>query len=293
MHAILSLGATHYALISPNGSQYTPIAIAHRGQALQLLGAALSKGDSCSDIEMDGILATCYALVFQAYYMTDGLVDFAVMVRGCATVTNRIRERYKKSQMFTIQSQEEVSTMVGSWLPDESMPIPEDLGSSYRDFEILRPFLQSSAHHAFFEAIRKTYMGLQKSPRAAFLGLTEIYAVWYDMEHLEFIAFIAPENLVSRALFMHYIAIEVLMRPLHVYTGGTRDMSYPFGTVVVHQWADTIYHKLPMSMRRLVKGQAELIASNKRDANGHSSPRGQVTDSCLSSDRLLTLQVKS
>ncbi|PLB55873.1 putative C6 transcription factor [Aspergillus steynii IBT 23096] len=276
MHAILSLGATHYALITPNGSHYTPIAIVHRGRALQLLGRALSKGDSCSDVEMDGILATCYTLVFQAYYMTDGLVDFAVMVRGCATVTNQIRARYKKSQMFTLQSQEEVSTMVGSWLPTEApMSTQANLVASIQDLEKLRPLLQSPAHRTFFEAIHQTYLALQHSPQEAFFWLTKIYEVWYDMENLEFMTFIAPGNYVSCALFMHYIAVEVLMRPLLDYTGRGRDMSYPFGTVLVHQWANTIYHKLPMSMRRLVKGQAELIASDKDTSCGFPSPRAE------------------
>ncbi|KAI9043837.1 putative C6 transcription factor [Aspergillus affinis] len=270
MHAILSLGATHYALIAPRGSQYTPMAIAHRGKALQLLSTALSNGDSCTNTEMDGILATCYTLVFQAYYMSDGLVDFAIMVRGCATVTNQIRARYNKSRMFALQSQEEVSAMVGTWLPTEPLSIENTLVSCVEDLEELRPLLQSPAHHAFFQVIRKTYIALQYSPQEAFFGLTEIYAVWYDMKNLEFMAFIRPGNHVSYALFMHYIAVEILMLPLLVYTGRGRDMSYPFGTVLLHQWADAIYHKLPVSMRRLVKGQAELIASDRDSVGGFS-----------------------
>ncbi|KAK1140085.1 hypothetical protein N8T08_010917 [Aspergillus melleus] len=225
MHAILSLGATHYALIAPSGSKYTPMAIAHRGKALQLLGTALSNGDSCSDTEMDGILATCYTLVFQAYYMSDGLVDFAVMVRGCATVTNQIRARYNKSRMFALQSQEEVSAMVGTWLPTEPLAIQDTLLFCIEDLEELRPLLQSPAHHTFFQAIRKTYIAMQYSPQEAFFGLTEIYAVWYDMENLEFMAFIVPGNHVSYAMFVHYIVIELLMRPLLVYAVAGIDAS--------------------------------------------------------------------
>jgi hypothetical protein len=52
------------------------MAIAYRGKALKSLSATLAKGDDCTVLEMDGALATCYTLTFQAHHMSDGVVDF-------------------------------------------------------------------------------------------------------------------------------------------------------------------------------------------------------------------------
>ncbi|KAF4218829.1 hypothetical protein CNMCM5878_004425 [Aspergillus fumigatiaffinis] len=84
LHALLSLGASYCSLASPQGYQYAPLVIAHRGKALKALGAILAKGDNCTITEVDSALATCIALTFQARHMSDGVIDFAVMVRGCS-----------------------------------------------------------------------------------------------------------------------------------------------------------------------------------------------------------------
>ncbi|GIC87512.1 uncharacterized protein Aud_003896 [Aspergillus udagawae] len=88
LHALLSLGASYCCLTTSQRYKYAPLAIAHRGKALKALGAILAKGDNCTMTEMDSALATCYALTFQARQMSDGVIDFAVMVRGCSIITN-------------------------------------------------------------------------------------------------------------------------------------------------------------------------------------------------------------
>ncbi|THC95413.1 hypothetical protein EYZ11_005100 [Aspergillus tanneri] len=265
MHAILSLGATHYALISPNGAQYTPMAVTHRGKALQLLNTAMSRGDDCSKADLDSILATCYALVFQAFYMSDGLVDFTVMVRGCAMVTDRIRERFQRSGIFALRSQEEVTAMVGNWLPTELSLNQENLVASIQALDELVPFLQCNMHYKFYHAIRGAYAALQISPQHAFAALTEVYAVWYTMGNHDFMTFIAQGNHVTWGLFLHYITVEVLMHPFLKKACGPRDCVISFDVVRLHQWADTLYRNLPTPIRRLVKRQAEFIALD-RDA---------------------------
>ncbi|RHZ66744.1 Zn(II)2Cys6 transcription factor [Aspergillus thermomutatus] len=273
MHAILSLGATHYSLVSPNGSEYSPTAIVHRGKALKALSAAIAEGPECTKTDMDVILATCYALVFQAYHMNDGLVDFAVMVRGCGLITYCILDKYKTSQLFRLQTEDEALEMV-SGLADEPVSSPLMINSLLVAIDMVQPLLQSTTHHHFFRALRETLAALGVSNRTAFINLTKIYAVWYQAENREFLTFIAPVNHVSRALFMYFLAIELMMQPVY---GRLRELSgttFLTTDTVVHQWADSIYRELPASIRELVKLPMQIIA-----ADGNSTRSGGGTRS--------------
>ncbi|KAJ5150883.1 uncharacterized protein N7482_010135 [Penicillium canariense] len=263
MHAILSLGATHYALATPTGSHYTPMAISHRGKALRHLASALAHVDNCTDTVLDGILATCYTLVFQAYYMNDGLIDFAVMVRGCGMVTKHIQSRFQGSKMFLLQTPEQVSEMVAPWLPAEAHPNQTVLGPCIEDIDQLHPLLHSRSTREFFSALRNIYVALQLSVRNAFLCLTEVYTVWHTMENHGFMEFISSTNHVSRALFLHYLAIDTLMRPFLVRVRERQPPTLPFGVDVVDQWAHAIYSSLPATIQVLVKHEIDLISHEK------------------------------
>lgn len=259
MHAILSLGATHYGLAAPNGSHYSLMAIAHRGKALEYLSTALKKVDSCTAISLDGILATCYALVFQAYYMRDGLVDFAVMVRGCTLVTNCIQARFIDSRMFSIQSHEQVAQLVGPWLSTDAHPDYGAIDLCIRDIDQLRPLLQSEGTMGFFKALREIYLALFHSIRDGFSRLTEVYIIWHSMENQQFVDFMASDNHIARALFLHYLAIDTLMRPFLLSVRGPKHTSLSLGAVVMDQWAHAVYCDLPAMIQHLVKYQVELI----------------------------------
>ncbi|EAW12379.1 uncharacterized protein ACLA_063470 [Aspergillus clavatus NRRL 1] len=262
MHAILSLGATHYALLAPNGSQYASTAIIHRGKALKALGTALGKGPEATNTEMDVILATCYTLVFQAYQMNDGLVDFAVMVRGCGIVTGWILERFQTSQMFTLQTESDVDALIAGELSDEPLSTPHSIEALLVAMHKLPPLLNSPAHHRFFHAIRNTLAAMQISMKRTFVNLTSIYAVWYQMENKEFLTFIAPANHVSRALFLFFLAVELIMQPVFLKLNGFKGHKPPVTMSLVHQWADTIYGELPASVREYVQVPTEMILAD-------------------------------
>ncbi|OJD16138.1 hypothetical protein AJ78_03666 [Emergomyces pasteurianus Ep9510] len=105
-HAILSLGASHFTLVSANhaGPEETPgyaAMLAHRGLALRGLQQTLDRqpqvvhrvepGCTPANLpELNAMLATCYALTMQAGQMCDGFTDFLVMIRGCGRLTGHI-----------------------------------------------------------------------------------------------------------------------------------------------------------------------------------------------------------
>ncbi|KAF7157603.1 hypothetical protein CNMCM5623_001977 [Aspergillus felis] len=277
MHAMLALGATHYSLVSSNGSEFSSTAIIHRGKALKALSAAIGKGPECTTTDMDIILATCYALVFQAYHMRDGLVDFAIMVRGCGVITNCIMDKYKTSQLFHLQTADE-AVEIALGLANEPVSSPLLVDSLLAAIDRLQPLLQSTIHHRFFRALRETLAALAVSNRTSFINLTRIYAVWYEAENREFLMFIAPANHVSRALFIYFLVIELVMQPvyvgLHERSGTTSLTTDP----VVYQWADAIYRELPSSIRELIELPMQIIAAGE---NTTRSSRGTRSDYAL------------
>ncbi|GFG05630.1 sterol uptake control protein 2 [Aspergillus udagawae] len=277
MHAILALGATHYSLVSPNGSEYSSTAIIHRGKALKALSTAIGKGPECTTTDMDVILATCYALVFQAYHMQDGLVDFAVMVRGCGVITNCIMDKYKTSQLFHLSTAKE-AVDVAMGLANEPLSSPLLIDSLLAAIDRLQPLFQSTIHHRFYRALRETLAALAVSDRTAFVSLTRIYAVWYEAENREFLMFIAPANHVSRALFMYFLVIECFMQPVYIVLHERSHMTSLTTDSVIHQWADAIYRQLQSSIRDLIELPMQIIAA---DENTKRSSRGTRSDSAI------------
>ena len=260
MHSILSLGASHLSRITPNGAQYVPMAITHRGKALKALGEALAKSDQCTRTELDLLLATTYALTFQSNYMEDGLVDFIVMVRGCTIITSRILNKYDGSEMFDSLTAEAVSTRVLPLLPMTTCCDEGVLDMSILTLERIQPLLRTSSQRIAYEAVLNTYRGLQRSAQDGFIALCEIYNSWELMGNQEFRSFVDPDNHVSRLLLVHYVAITVMMWPVFC-TLRPSMVNTPMADLTRCQWGVAIYHSLPLAMRGLVEWQAGYIAS--------------------------------
>ncbi|KAL6232440.1 hypothetical protein BDW75DRAFT_232792 [Aspergillus navahoensis] len=257
LHSILSLGASHCALITPNnhGPQYHELAIAHRGKALQALSSTLAKGPSCTVFEMDGALATCYTLTFQAHHMADGVIDFAVMVRGCGLVTDWYFEQKRESMIFNLRSQEEMAEMITSWLPAEMKAVheAETVRACMRSLERLHVYLESPAQVSFYMALRAAYEALLLSHRHAFIALVGIYASWKEMDNGQFMALGKPDNHVSRALFVHYITIDTFMKPVYSKLTIERNITSTGGYFLIYRWVEDIYTGLDTEMEELVR----------------------------------------
>jgi hypothetical protein len=260
MHAILSLGASHLSIIAPSGSDYTAAAIAHRGLALRGLNEMLTK-DDCSNLDLDSMLAACYALTFQASYMVDGLVDFTVMIRGCALITKRLQEKYSESSFFPLHEGNTRLHSIKDGLPAGPCIELFSLDKSIETLELTQPLLQDDAHHRFYGSLMSTFHALRHSSQDGYLMFIQIYALWYSMDHNEFLNFISPQNKVSQVLFMHYLTLNILMWPvLQQANPGKQNQSPRIGLAML-QWGENIYRGLPVTLRTYVKWQADLIAA--------------------------------
>ncbi|QKX53002.1 uncharacterized protein TRUGW13939_00073 [Talaromyces rugulosus] len=279
MHAILSLGASHLSLISPRADEYTPLALSHRGRALKYLGDALATVDQCTKTDLDLILATTYALTFQANYMTDGLVDFAVMVRGCTTVTRKIRSQDQERDMFRLLMSEVIYARVCSQLPSTPCWDIDILEMSIEALEGIRPLLEANGHRINYHAILNIYRCMRISGRQGFIALSEFYNGWGSMDYQEFMDFLDPGNHVSRLLLIHYVAVTIMMKPVFsTFKPSMRET--PKDTLANHQWGIGIYRGLNAKFRGLVELQYRFIVTDKAwiEAGGTMSASENETD---------------
>lgn len=263
MHAILSLGATHLSSIAPDGTNYTALSIIHRGKALNGLAEALSIADRSSKTELDLLLATTYTLIFQARCMTDGLADFAIMVRGCGILTCSILNKYNESELFKLLGPEDIFAYIGTHIPSAPYGNPSALEMSLKTLEHIQPLLQSNCHNLTYQALLGSYKGLQRDMRQGFIAYTSIYDSWRLMNNEEFLRLLDPENSVSQMLLLHYISLTAMMGPVFNQLSPLRIRQFPKDAVVEHQWGCDIYQRLPPEQRSLVDWQARFIAMNK------------------------------
>jgi hypothetical protein len=260
MHSILALGATHLSLAIPSGQKYLSAAVEHRGIALKLLAEMMAR--PCSNLEMSTMLATCYALTFQSYYMPDSLMDFAVMVRGCAIMTGRIRSTYVNSQILRKNEAYEFMSVLEKL--SSTATIDSNLVDTYMKTMLpLQPLLENDAQQITYNTLVNTLTSLKNSDRDAYFMFTKIYSTWHDMDHTQFLQFISGEDSVSQVLLLHFVAIQVIMLPLLLQASPQRMADSARVSFAFLQWADAIYKQLPLSMRGYVQWQVDFIAVAK------------------------------
>ena len=79
---MLALGASHLSVFGPSSQALKFRALTHRGEAVKLLNASLSRPAE-NKYEADARFAALMILTFQSSCMSDGLFDFLTMLRGC------------------------------------------------------------------------------------------------------------------------------------------------------------------------------------------------------------------
>jgi hypothetical protein len=89
-HALLALSASHLDKVTTGG--FTTTAQSHRFSAIRGLNNALHQPVTTAE-QGDSILATCYAVLMQSWYMDDGLTPFLILTRSCDSVTRHIQSQ--------------------------------------------------------------------------------------------------------------------------------------------------------------------------------------------------------
>ena len=84
---MLGLAATHLSAIT--NVDYSEAALSHRIRAIQGFNKALSKKPE-KEPDGDALLATIYSLTFQSAFMSNSLMEFLIMVRGCVILSGQL-----------------------------------------------------------------------------------------------------------------------------------------------------------------------------------------------------------
>jgi hypothetical protein len=88
MHAIW-LSATHLELLT--GVSLGSLALHRRVLAVRGSNTVLSRRIRTGS-DGDALLGSCYLLTFQSSYMKDGILEFFPMIRGCALLSDQLRD---------------------------------------------------------------------------------------------------------------------------------------------------------------------------------------------------------
>ncbi|KAB8265701.1 hypothetical protein BDV32DRAFT_144222 [Aspergillus pseudonomiae] len=246
-----------------------------------MLGNELSKGDQCSKTELDIMLATVYALTFQAHYMADGLVDFAIMVRGCSIITRRILNKHKGSDMFKLLTSDAILTNTLPRIPPTPYTDTENLNTSIETIQSIEPLLACESHRNAYTALFNTYNALKRSARDGFVAFTDFYDDWGRMSNREFMEFLDPRNYVSRLLFVHFVVASIMLRPVLRALKEPRLLMFPKEELPLLQRGLDIYEGLPSGVRGLVEWQVNFITLDKALLESSSS-RSEEETSALS-----------
>jgi hypothetical protein len=236
MHAILGLGGSHLAMMSitpvrilatpeaslatstkaavpsslsnndldkPSSPDMANRALHHRSIALSGLNHAITTND-WSQTSVDAMLATTYALTFQATYLSDdGMIDFMTMVRGCALITGKLEENRAKST-FALDPLAHIKMLQEKLDDSNAMDLGTNLDSG--GIRTIRTWLAEglkmleSVHELCsyssqtervvlkrsLDALIHALKGLEIGPLEAWKRYADIYTVWWMCSGAEF-----------------------------------------------------------------------------------------------------------
>ena len=256
MNAILALGASHLSRIAP-GQDYTTYAVVHRGRAIEGLNKALSKINTAFG-NSDAMLATCYALTFQAYYMGDGLLDFVTMVRGCALVTEKIKSE-GSTTAFNLDREMHLRLMNPQL---DQLPIldPVVLDGAITSLVEVQQLMENHVDQCFHKAMLNVIVSLQRSSRCGYFSSMYLYSLFFKMSHKDFGRFVDPNNMVIQLLLAYFIAIQLIMAPMvkTEWFERAENLRDQLHTGLV-EWEARIFAKIPAGMQKYLSWPRKII----------------------------------
>lgn len=126
---------------TPDGSQLTSVALAHRVKAISALNDAITVGIHRFE-QGNAMLATCFVLLFQSTLIDDGLVEYMTFIRGTIAVGIQMgckRMKFLFDNLFGDQSFKQVAEAISA----TALIKPEVVAAACRSFERFSHMCQS------------------------------------------------------------------------------------------------------------------------------------------------------
>ena len=273
MNAILALGASHLTRVAP-GEDYTTQAIVHRGHAIEGLNKALNETDRIYG-ESDAMLAACYALTFQASHMGDGMIDFITMVRGCALVTEKVKQE-GSTTAFNIELDAHLRIM-SPRLDDLPEVEPDIVADGIECLTTVQHLLDTYAEYHFHSALMNVLLSLQQSPRSGYINFMYLYSVFYSGTHEQFAAFVNPNNFVMRILLAYFITLQFIMTPLSTHEWPDRaELERPEALTGMIEWSDKIFENTPADLLVYLQWPMQIVGTIRAEIAGHEVETSRI-----------------
>ena len=264
MHAVLALGASHLSRLIPDGTEFARLSHMHQNLAIRGFQRALTKTPRVHG-DLDALLGTCYALVFQATHMNDGLQDFWTMIRGCILIDHEITKEQAETAFHF--GDEWRKRLTEPWL-DQIPPIyPSILQEGQKSFKALEPLVCSKTDARLYNVLLDTLDNMMTSTRSGFETFGSIYTCCYEIDYIEFQSFLESTNSVSMLLQGHYIALQILIAPVIELLTPGRDLRFAETIMGITGWGQDIYEGLPEILKGHIKWPMKVL-------NGHRQALG-------------------
>ncbi|OBU00771.2 hypothetical protein VE01_01237 [Pseudogymnoascus verrucosus] len=257
MHSMLGLAATHLSAIT--NVDYSDAALSHRVRAIEGFNKALSKKPE-KEPDGDALLATMYSLTFQSAFMSDSLIEFLIMVRGCVMLSGQLLSQ-SSIAFFVIDWYSHLRYMEPRLddLPFVDMALAEGAEAS---LEALNFVLEDEVNSFYYSELTNVVSGIKASSKLGYWRLVGIYNVMGMLSDANFSAFANPNNTVGQILLAHFMALEVVLLPM---LEREYDKTFPTNQLINRcSWFDSIERSVPPEFRHFVRWPAEIL-NNARE----------------------------
>ncbi|KAF5013834.1 hypothetical protein FDECE_191 [Fusarium decemcellulare] len=247
LHSMLGLGASHLGLLSPSG--YERAALKHRVTAIKSLNNQLSK-PKLSKQDAEAAFGAMLVLTFQSAYMTDGLVDFLTMVRGCWLVGNNSVQDLETTIFKTFARAtylEKVKELVQLDETDQWLDalVAEEFCASIKR---IGPLCKSVPELRYLAHMQRIATLALTDPTESYNELSFLYDGLGDLTTTEFASFIDPQNYASQLVIIHMLILGFVMGRKSVDQCGQTELGKK-GTdcrkVMSKMWIEQMLKRLP------------------------------------------------
>ncbi|PQE19778.1 C6 transcription factor protein [Rutstroemia sp. NJR-2017a BVV2] len=238
MHAMLALSASHLRgnslSPSPNTQLYSS-SLRHRIQAIRGLSEVLQSTGTFSLSHRESIQATSYVLLFQSCYLPDlsGFFEFLHFSRGFE-ILRRSYSSHSHTANLCFGDNGDHWTLMKSRLVDLPKVPREFVTGAETSLRILKEICGTcSVNLKLLEMLVDVTAALKNSSLlgkifdifictshsnthslAAYFRFVEIYLAISKMSNRTFAIFLDDRNKVARILMAHFLAIQILMKPI-------------------------------------------------------------------------------
>ncbi|KFY12314.1 hypothetical protein V492_03956 [Pseudogymnoascus sp. VKM F-4246] len=252
MHAMLGLAATH--LTSVSNVDYSEAALSHRVRAIQGFNKALSKKPE-KEPDGDALLATMYSLTFQSAFMSDSLIEFLIMVRGCVMLSGQL-ESQSSIAFFVIDWYSHLRYMEPRLenLPFVDLTLAEGATVS---LDALTFVTEDEVNGFYYHELVNVVNGIKTSSKLGYWRLVGIYNVVGMLSEERFAAFSNPNNMIGQILLAHFMALEVVLLPM---LEREYDKTFPANQLINRcSWFDAIERSVSPEFQHFIQWPAEIL----------------------------------